>query len=166
MRIIPIILFAAVLAAAPATAQDRTVFDVVEGTWSWTNGDSTCLDQQHRIKFSRDRTVMFLEYAPDSTGEATTYRYRVIDAGPGIHPGIPLVIRAELESETRTTATGEVVVWDLIVAASGNRYHWHRTDWPDLGLTNAIIRCDGDSPLEQWPPGMPEAPPKRPNRAA
>jgi hypothetical protein len=66
-------------------------------------------------------------------------------------PGMPMVIRAELADESRRTADGDLVVWDLVLA-SDNRYHWHRTDWPEGAVTMAVIRCDGTRPLETYTP--------------
>ena len=45
-------------------------------------------------------------------------------------------------AETRRTSSGEPVVWDLVITAP-DVYQWHRTDWPENGLTRAIIRCSG-----------------------
>ena len=53
-----------------------------------------------------------------------------------------------MNGETRTTSNAALVVWDLVLMSS-NRYQWHRTDWGDAGLTKAIIRCNGSTPLEQ-----------------
>jgi hypothetical protein len=120
------------------------------GTWDWHRGDSTCLGNRHTVRFSEDKRHMLLEFdAPIDTvtGRRIT-RYRMLSAGNRVIPGLPFVIRAEIEGETRRTDAGVPVVWDLILA-SLNRYHWHRTDWPDGGITNAVIRCDGRKPLEK-----------------
>jgi len=140
-------------AQAAARAPALTVFDLAVGTWDWAKGDSTCLGNKHRISFSADRREMLLTFEEplDTTSNQRVVIYRILAAGSGIHPEIPFVIRAAMEGETRRTDAGDPVVWDLIMATP-HRYHWHRTDWPNLGITGAILRCDGDRPLEQWSP--------------
>jgi hypothetical protein len=57
--------------------------------------------------------------------------------------GLPGVIMAVF-GETRRTAEGVPVVWDLVLVDS-NTYRWHRTDWPWGGSTKAIRRCPADA---------------------
>ena len=52
----------------------------------------------------------------------------------------PTRIRGAIRGETRKTAEGKPVVWDLVMF-SVNEYHWHRTDWSAWGYTGAIVRC-------------------------
>lgn len=127
------------------------MFDFARGTWDWARGDSTCLGNRHEISFSADQTQMLLTFEEplDTASNDPVVRYSIIASGDAVHPELPFVIRASMEGESRTTDGGALVVWDLIMATP-NRYHWHRTDWPNLGVTNAVVRCDGDQPLEQW----------------
>ena len=139
--------------AAPTAASTSalTVFDLAVGTWDWAKGDSTCLGNKHRISFSPNRREILLTFEEplDTTSNDRVFTYRILAAGSKIHRELPFVIRAAMEGETRKTDAGDLVVWDLILATP-NRYHWHRTDWPNLGITGAIIRCEGNQPLEQW----------------
>jgi hypothetical protein len=143
------------VSATPTSALDLSDTNVVRtfafaaGTWDWHNGDSTCPGNTHTVRFSDDKRIMLLEFQEPldtATGQRVA-RYRVVSAGSRVIPGLPYLIRAEMEGETRKTDAGALVVWDLILA-SHNRYHWHRTDWADGGVTTAIIRCDGRRPLE------------------
>ena len=59
-------------------------------------------------------------------------RYRIQQAEP--------YLRAKIEGETRTTPSGELVVWEVIML-SPDRYCWHRTDWSEGACTAAIERC-------------------------
>lgn len=138
--------------AAPARTDGPDVFALVVGTWDWSRGDSTCLGNRHTIMFSGDRREMIVTFRQpvDSIGRREV-RYRILQAGGTVLPNLPYVIRGAVVGETRRTDRGEPVVWDLILA-SPNRYHWHRTDWGELGLTGAVVRCDGTRPLEQWRP--------------
>ena len=137
----------------PPDSAARATFAYAAGTWDWHNGDSTCLGNTHTVAFSPDRRIMtitFKEPFDTATGQRVA-TYRIIAAGSGLAAGTPFAIRAAMEGETRRTDLGQLVVWDLLLA-SPNRYHWHRTDWADLGVTRAIIRCDGNVPLEKWHP--------------
>ena len=49
-------------------------------------------------------------------------------------------IRGAIRGETRLTAEGRPVVWDLVLR-SADRYAWHRTDWFQGGYTREIERC-------------------------
>jgi hypothetical protein len=136
---------------AGATA-DSLTFRLAAGTWDWMHGDTTCTTNPHTVSFSRDGRFMVLTFArADSATGQREYRYRILEAGKEVIPDVPHVIRAAMEGETRRTPDGKLVVWDLILA-SRNRYHWHRTDWPEMAVTNAIVRCSGTRPLETWAP--------------
>lgn len=129
------------------------MFDYAAGVWDTARGDSTCLENRHEISFSPDRSAMVLTFEGplDSLSNDPNVRYRILAHGHGILDELPYVVRASMNGETRTTEAGELVIWDLVMATP-NRYHWHRTDWPDLGVTNAVIRCAGRRPLEMWRP--------------
>lgn len=149
------------IAAPPLAAQEEpalTAFDIAEGTWHWAEGDQTCQGNRHRIAFDAERTRMMLIHdQPLGAGGDSVTVYTVLRSGPGLSPFTPYVIRAAMEGETRTTESGESVVWDLVIATP-DRYHWRRTDWPVDGLTAAIIRCDDRVPLERWPPAVQRGP--------
>jgi hypothetical protein len=134
-------------APTAASTSAPTVFDLAVGTWDWAKGDSTCQGDRHGISFSPDRREMLLTFdeSLDTASKQRVVTYRILAAGSKIHPEVPFVIRAAMEGETRRTDAGELVVWDLILATP-NRYHWHRTDWPNLAITGAIIRCGGNQP--------------------
>lgn len=130
------------------------VFKESLGTWAWANGDSTCRGNVHTLTFSPDRSAMLLTHREplDTVTGQTVAKYRVVSSGNQILPGLANVIRARLDDETRTTDDGKPVVWDLVLMTP-NRYHWHRTDWPDGAVTKPLIRCDGERAMEQWQEG-------------
>lgn len=136
---------------AAASTSAPTVFDLAVGTWDGAKGDATCRGNKHRISFSSEPREMLLTFEEplDTTSNERVFTYRIVAAGSKIHRETPFVIRGAMEGETRRTDAGKLVVWDLIMATP-NRYHWHRTDWPNLGITGAFIRCDGNRPMEQW----------------
>ena len=139
-----------------AAARDREpdTFTLLQGTWDFAHGDTTCKGNRHEITFSPDRQEMFLTFQTPfdtATGERVT-RYKVVARGRDVHPHIPHILRTAMEGETRRTASGELVLWDILLVTP-NRYHWHRTDWAPGGVTRPIIRCDGDRPLEESKPG-------------
>jgi len=141
----------------PAHSRKLSVYGLAEGTWDWAHGDSTCLGNRHTISFSPDHKDMLItfEQPADTASSQRVFRYRITAAGDGVLPDLPFVIRAKMEGEDRKTDSGETVVWDMIMA-SPNRYHWHRMDWPGVGVTGAVIRCDGTQPLEHWEPRAPQ----------
>jgi hypothetical protein len=147
---------AAVL-SGPVAGSAQDIFTLAMGTWDRARGDSTCMGNTHEISFSDDRQQMVLTFEEpiDTTGQRV-YRYEIRGVGPEVLPPLTHVIRAFMIGETRKTDAGELVVWDFVLATR-NRYHWHRTDWPSLGITGAVVRCEGGRPLERWgpPPGAP-----------
>jgi hypothetical protein len=67
------------------------------------------------------------------------FLYRVVATRP--------YLRLLLVDEDRTTASGDPVVWDLMML-SPDRYCWHRTDWPPGSCTQRNERCDSDGNRE------------------
>lgn len=163
------VLLAIVLSVAPAPIIAQTpaappltresLFRTLTGQWDWVHGDSTCRSAgAHTIAFSPDGAEMVLTFirAKTDTGQHV-YRYRITQSGVGLFPGTPNVLRTELQGETRTRSDNPgLVSWDLVLATV-NQYHWHRTDWPDGGLTGAIARCDGEAPVDRWMGGWSNA---------
>jgi hypothetical protein len=83
---------------------------------------------------------MILRYPQpiDSATGQREVRYEIRDVTPSRN-------RAFMEGETRTTAAGALVVWDLVLT-SPNSYRWHRTDWRPSGYTQEIVRCADGAP--------------------
>jgi hypothetical protein len=117
-------------------ADKRSLEDTLAGEWGWIAGGPGCVENPHSITLAPDGRHLTVTYREpfDSTG-ALTKRYEVRSRSPRR-------IRAFMISpaETRRTSSGEPVVWDLVITAP-DVYQWHRTDWPEDGLTRAIIRC-------------------------
>lgn len=135
--------------AEQMSAADSSVFRLAAGTWDWYEGDSTCATaRRHTISFSPDFREMRIRFAVADSGRDSLYRYRVFGVGDNVVPGLDQVIRGAMEGETRTTENGALAVWDLVLM-SPNRYHWHRTDWPQGSMTDAVVRCQGSKPLER-----------------
>jgi hypothetical protein len=114
-----------------------SVFSTLPGTWGWEgHKELSCDGTSHTLSFTRDRSVMLLQYTDKSNRVSDNpipiVRYRVLQAKPNL--------RMAIEGETRKTPGGELVVWDLVLL-SPNRYCWHRTDWRPEGCTAAIERC-------------------------
>ena len=116
---------------------DVDIYEVVEGTWAWTNSDSACTRDWHRIAFSPDHTVMNITSSKPYRGMDgqldSVAVYDILAHSRGW-------IRGAIRGETRLTADGRPVVWDLVLR-SHDRYAWHRTDWAQGGYTREIRRC-------------------------
>jgi uncharacterized protein len=126
---------------------DSAIFRTAAGTWDWSKGDSTCTtSRRHSISFSPDFREMRIRFAVAEPGRDSVYRYRIFGVGDNVVAGWERVIRAAMEGETRTTANGALAVWDLVLM-SPNRFHWHRTDWDQANLTDAVVRCQGSRPV-------------------
>jgi hypothetical protein len=113
------------------------VFAVVSGTWDWEGAEGFCQKDPHTLSFSPDRTLMTLTSREPYTDSAGTVHqvteYDVQEHSRGR-------IRGLIRGESRKTAQGVPVVWDLVLVDS-NTYRWHRTDWPPGGSTKPIRRC-------------------------
>lgn len=121
----------------------ETTWTLLEGVWDWEWSENECRSGAHRLTATASRDSVILSYPDekDSTGVVRTVRYKVIGIGPAFHKWAPHTIRLEMEGEDRRNDAGALVIWDLVFM-SRDRYHWHRTDWADEGMTKAIIRCD------------------------
>ncbi len=115
----------------------RDIFGLVQGTWAWTTADSNCATDPHRITFTPDHRGMIITAAhpyrrPDGQLDSVAY-YDILAYSRGW-------IRGAIRGETRLTADGRPVVWDLVLR-SPDRYAWHRTDWFRDAYTREIRRC-------------------------
>ena len=116
---------------------DSDIFTVVQGTWAWTTADSNCAANSHTISFTPDHSGMIITAAhpyrrPDGKLDSVAFY--------DVQGHTRSWIRGVIRGETRLTAEGRPVVWDLVLM-SPNRYVWHRTDWTPGGYTRAIRRC-------------------------
>lgn len=134
-----VIVFFAALAAAFRPVRpfevppDRDVYAVVAGTWDWAGRPGTCRDDPHTLAFSPDRATMVLTFVRQPAGPERETRYEIRGV---TRSGV----RGFITGETRRTAAGEPVVWDLVLT-SPDSYRWHRTDWAAAGHTSEVVRC-------------------------
>lgn len=138
----PLLALAGVIAYARYTRPyevpaDTDIFTVVEGKWAWTTADSNCAADPHTITFTRDHTGMVITAShpyrwPDGRLDSVAF-YDIQAHTRGW-------IRGAIRGETRRTAEGRLVVWDLVLR-SPDRYAWHRTDWLPGGYTQEVRRC-------------------------
>jgi hypothetical protein len=129
----------------PGTTREA-LLQAIAGRWSWTSDRNSCSDDDHSVRPAADGSKFFLRFKSDTTG-AEEVTYVIERSGPGIIDGRDHVIRASIVGETRLDDAGRPVVWDLILL-TGNRYTWHRADWPADGETGDVIRCNGAWPVE------------------
>jgi hypothetical protein len=102
---------------------NNSVFDVAAGTWDSSNADQFCRRNPHTISFSVDRSQMYLDFPLPVVGSPVGARTRYTYA---VHGFTATSIRGFLEGETRRTADGELVVWDLVLT-SDDTYEWRPT---------------------------------------
>ena len=110
----------------------------VAGKWTWTTADDPCGADWHTISFSA---------AGDSMWIVSSRAFEGVDGGRDSITDYVIQelrrsrIRASIPGETRLTATGTPVVWDLVLRGP-DRYAWHRTDWFPGTFTAEIVRCE------------------------
>ena len=121
-----------------AVPAGSSVFSVASGTWDWTTAkaDSFCVVSRHRIEFSADHRVMTIVSAIPWTNAGVPESVAVYD----ISAHSDHHVRGQIRGETRLTAAGKPVVWDLELT-SDSSYNWHRADWASFNRTATIRRC-------------------------
>jgi hypothetical protein len=119
----------------------EAILRAVEGEWDYAGSRLLCGPGRHTIRASlADSSLVVTTPAGDNAPESVD-RYRIMRIGPGIIPGQQHVVRAQLPGERRRGAYGELVAWDLVLAAS-DVYAWHRNDWYDDQRSVNVMRCD------------------------
>jgi len=114
------------------------IFHVAEGMWAWSTTPHACTKSPHRLTFTPDHSMMVIEWADDSGHvKSARYQLRYVSAS---------TVRGLITDETRTTPSGELVVWDLVLT-SPDSYRWHRTDWGAGSYTAEIFRCPAGTTL-------------------
>lgn len=131
--------FALLLAARTYEVPEGTdVFAVVRGRWAWTTSGGGCAGDAHTISFSPDHRQMFIAHAKpfegtDDVADSVT-RYDIREHTRGR-------IRGAIPGETRLTAAGEPVVWDLVLRGP-DRYAWRRSNTSSpFAYSRDIVRC-------------------------
>lgn len=119
-----------------AAATQEAFFETASGVWDWPS-DSSCTGNPQRIEFSPDRSQMFLtSRRPWDEESGDTGRTTVYD----LSDRSTSHVRGTIQGESRTTDSGAVVVWDLVLT-SDSTFGWHRTDWEEGALTAELTRC-------------------------
>jgi len=141
-----VLLFAALGATVEANprsdaAASPKVLQKVVGTWGWVEAPNTCQANPHTISVTPDGQGLILRYAhpTEMVGGESSIEARYEIRG-STNKSIRLALVAPME--TRKRATGELVVWDLILDGR-NKYRWRRTDWGQRLYTREIVRCPG-----------------------
>lgn len=134
-----LLILGAWLAVDPYEVPDGVdVFSVVEGAWDWGHAEGRCVADPVVISFSAGRDTMYLrhrepiEWTDGTARLVTPYEIQGVTRNS---------IRGFIPHETRTTAEGALVVWDLVLNAEDS-FCWHRTDWPEHSCTRSLLRCD------------------------
>ncbi|HET7553399.1 MAG TPA: hypothetical protein VFK04_19045 [Gemmatimonadaceae bacterium] len=123
---------------------DTDIFTVASGTWAWSTApaDSFCVTRRHTVAFSPDRSIMTITQGEPWTDSAgVVHQVAVYD----IMEHSRHHVRGQIRGESRLTANGTPVVWDLVLS-SADSYHWHRADWPSFSYTASIQRCPEETP--------------------
>lgn len=110
------------------------MFAQIAGRWDWAGQPGFCRTNPHTLSFTTDGKYMVLTFAHaiDSTGKREV-RYEV-------RGHTERSVRGFITEETRRASDGSLVEWDLVLF-SPNSYRWHRTDWPEDGVTAEVVSC-------------------------
>jgi len=110
--------------------------DRVSGVWDLEGGSSFCQANPHRISFSPDHRLMLLTFRHEPDSAVLRQRVFVYDISSSTDSGIVAMLRGE----TRRTAQGAPVEWELILTTEDS-YAWRQTDWPPASHTPDRARC-------------------------
>jgi hypothetical protein len=105
----------------------------VTGRWTWAADTAGCRDA-HVIAFPDSGKVMTIATRDMAGGvKLTTYDILLQTSS---------TIRGAIRGETRMTAAGKPVIWDLVLTGP-DEYRWKRTDWTSTpwSYTGPIHRC-------------------------
>lgn len=124
--------------AEAATAEAATVEvsnEFVEAlTGTWTDPNTTCADNPHRISFAPDRRTFTLVY--DHESPQGRFQLGVYD----VKGATATTVRGALRNEDRVDDSGALVEWTIEVV-SEREYCWRRSDWPSHACTPPRVRC-------------------------
>lgn len=114
------------------------VFELVQGTWAWSDEEEPCRGLTQRFEFTASRdsmTIYHSELIELESGEMVSETPYVIE---GSSPG---VLHTYILGETRLTEDGVPVKWDLIMIAR-SRFVWRATNWPEGASSSMMLRCE------------------------
>lgn len=115
------------------------ILTTIQGEWDYVGSPLLCGPGRHRISVEGDSLLTVR--TPQPSGTVEEERYQVLRVGPGILPQLDHVIRLRKPNERQRGAFGDLVAWDVILAAS-DRHAWHRSDWYDDQRSVDVVRCD------------------------
>jgi hypothetical protein len=118
-------------------AEGEDIRPVISGRWDWQDADEACGADAGTYSFPADEMTMMIMYERPSAvvgGEATdSVTYDLLEVTRNY-------ARGRIRGETRLTAAGDAVIWDLTLL-SRDSFCWHRTDWGPDECTDELIRC-------------------------
>ena len=120
-----------------SVAEGTDIRTAVAGHWAWVSDTAGCR-AAHTIAFDAGSKVMTITSSrtrDDTSAANTLTTYDILSSTRSS-------IRGAIRGETRLTADGKPVVWDLVLTGP-NEYRWKRTDWSanSWSYTGPIRRC-------------------------
>lgn len=101
-------------------------------TYGASKGDNRCENNPQTLSFSADLKTMTYVFA-----DGLSATYNILYWSEGSFTSI-------IEGEERKTDAGDLVVWQLKLAADES-FCWRRTDWPSYACTAPWVPCAGNS---------------------
>jgi hypothetical protein len=118
---------------------EKSVFDKVVGFWGIDKKDSkgNCEGNPHQISFNNEHSEAYFKWN-DAVQDKAGVSHQTVTYTINSHSNN--TINMQIVGETRLDKNGNLVKWDLIYN-DGNKYSWHRNDWPKNGRTASMIKC-------------------------
>lgn len=128
--------------ASQPTANDKSstaspIRSQLPGRWDWAEASPRCGDTAAELSLTDDGDGLRVRVA-------TGVYIGTILLGPEAKYTILAesqeVLRVQLDGETRRTAAGAVVLWDVVLL-DPDQFCWHRADWTSDVCTKPLRRC-------------------------
>jgi len=117
-----------------------SVRESLHGTWDWADVPARCGNDAGTYAFAADGRTLTVEVPAgayfDTTAAGSRLTYEILAEPAG-------GLRVRAVGETRRTATGAPVEWEIVMLDQ-DTFCWHRTDWQAGGCTKPLARCKGE----------------------
>jgi hypothetical protein len=132
--------------ASQPSAEDKastasSIRSRLPGRWDWAETSPRCGDSAAELSFTDDGQGLRVRVATGvyigTTLLGPEAKYTILAESQD-------VLRMQLDGETRQTAAGTIVVWDVVLL-DPDQFCWHRADWKSDVCTKPLLRCPGGS---------------------
>lgn len=116
----------ALLCLCSSANAEETIFKDITGRWSWVGNEQACTVQYTDVSFYNDNTRALFDYSEGTLNDegepAKNSHYSVVS-----YQGNSITLT--LDGEQRTTESGDLIQWTLILMDQ-NTWVWRMAHWP------------------------------------